>query len=142
MRRNQCQNNINHVLVVVIEDTNYVDDVIFDSTRVDSPQYDFVSKLPLFLRGREEFIGIQNDLKKVIAQGKPLNSDNTCPLSGLEQVYWEKFTWIQRYYQDIPYLQARINQVLAQNIDLERENSVLRADMQQTSPREKKRSKK
>jgi hypothetical protein len=46
----------------------------------------------------------------VIAQGKPLNSNNKHPLPGLEQVYCEEcFTWIQGYYQDIPYFQARLN---------------------------------
>jgi hypothetical protein len=78
-----------------------------------------------------------------MAQGKPLNSDDMRPLPRLEQVYCEEcFTWIQRYYQDIPYLQAQLNQVLARNIVLERENLDLRASVQQTSPRASKRSRK
>jgi regulator of replication initiation timing len=110
---------------------------------VGSPQYDLFSNLPPFLRECEGFTGIQNDLKTMIAQGKPLNSDNKYPLPDLEHVYClECFTWIQRYYQDIPYLQARINHVLARNRDLERENLDLRADLQNNPPRANKRSKK
>jgi regulator of replication initiation timing len=110
---------------------------------VDSPQYDFVSNLPPFLREQEGFLGIQNDFKMIMEQCNPLNSDDTCPLPRLEQVYSEEcFTWIHRYYQDIPYLQAQINQVMARNIVLERENFDLRASLQQNSPRASKRSRK
>jgi hypothetical protein len=57
MTRNQCQNHSKLIPTVVIEDTNFVDDVRFDSTRVDSPQYDFVSNLPLFLRDVKDLQG-------------------------------------------------------------------------------------
>ena len=90
---------------------------------MDSPQYDFVSKLPLFLKEQEGFSKIQYDLKRVMTQDKPLRSYHTCPLPNLEHVYCEDFfNWIQRYYQDIPDLQAQINQVMARNFVLEREN--------------------
>jgi len=65
----------------------------------------FLSNLPPFLKEQEGFSGIQYDLKKVMEQYKPLNSDHTRPLPNLEQVYYEGcFCWIQRNYQDIPYL--------------------------------------
>jgi hypothetical protein len=121
---------------LIIEDTISVDDAISDATRIDSPQYDFVSNLPPFLKEQEGFLGIQYDLKRVMAQDKPLNSYHTRPLPNLEQVYCEDcFNWIQRYYQDIPYLQAQLNQVMARNLVLERENEDLRASIQLVSPR-------
>jgi len=73
-------------------------------------------------------------------QDKPLNSYHTLPLTNLEQVYCEDcFNWIQRYYQDIPYLQAQINQFMAHNLLMERENEDLRASIQLVSPKASKR---
>ena len=40
MTRNRYQNRDKPIPTVVIEDTIYVKDARFDSTRVDSPQYD------------------------------------------------------------------------------------------------------
>jgi hypothetical protein len=80
-----------------------VDDASSDATKIDSPQYDFVSNLPPFLKEQEGFSGIQYDLKRVMEQDKPLNSDHTRPLPNLEHVYCEGcFNWIQRYYQGHP----------------------------------------
>ena len=60
-----------------------------------------------------------------MVQDKPLNLDHTRPLLNLGQVYYEDcFNWIQRSYQDIPYLKAQLNQVMARNLVLERENEV------------------
>jgi hypothetical protein len=101
-----------------------------------------VSNLPPFLKEQEGFSGIQYDLKNIMEQGKPLNSDQTRPLPNLEQVYCEGcFDWIQRYYQDIPYLQAQLNQVMTQNLVLEKENEDLRASIRSNSPRANKRFK-
>jgi regulator of replication initiation timing len=77
-----------------------------------------------------------------MAQDKPLNSYHTHPLPKLEHVYCEDcFNWIQRYYQDIPYLQAQLNQIMARNLVLERENEDLRASIQQFPPKDGKRFK-
>jgi hypothetical protein len=86
MTRNRHQNRDKPIHTVVIKDTIFVEDANSDATREDFPQYDFVSNLPLFLKEPEGFSGIQNDLKKVMAQDKPLNSKNTRPLPRLEQV--------------------------------------------------------
>jgi regulator of replication initiation timing len=75
-----------------------------------------------------------------MAQDKPLNLDHTLPLPNLEHVYCEDcFNWIQRYYQDIPYLKSQLNQVMARNLVLERENEDLRANIQQFPPKASKR---
>jgi hypothetical protein len=140
MTRNRHQNRDKPIPTVDIEDVISVDDASSDATKIDSPQYDFVSNLPPFLKEQEGFSGIQYDLKRVMEQDKPLNSDHTLPLPNLEQVYCEDcFNWIQRYYQDIPYLQAQLNQVMARNLALEKENEDLRASIQLVSPRANKR---
>jgi hypothetical protein len=56
---------------VCIEDAISVDDASSDATKIDSPQYDFVSNLPPFLKEQEEFLGIQYYLKRVMEQDKP-----------------------------------------------------------------------
>jgi hypothetical protein len=73
-------------------------------------------------------------------QGKPFHLDQTHPLQNLEHVYYEGcFDWIQRYYQDIPYLQAQINHVMTWNLVLEKENEDLRSSIQSNSPKANKR---
>jgi hypothetical protein len=105
MTRNRRQNRENPIPTIDIEDLISVDDTSSDPTKINSPRYDFVSNLPPFLKEQEGFSGIQYDLKKIMEKGKPFNSDQTHPLPNLEQVYCEGcFDWIQRYYQDIPYL--------------------------------------
>jgi hypothetical protein len=89
MTRNRHQNHDKPIPTVVIEDTISVEDASSDATRMDSPQYDFVSNLPPFLKEQEGFSGIQYDLKRVMVQDKPLNSDHTHPLPNLEHVYCE-----------------------------------------------------
>jgi hypothetical protein len=117
MARNRRQNHENPIPTIDIEDPISVDDTSYDPAKINSPRYDFVSNLPPFLKEQEGFSGIQYDLKNIMEQGKPLNSDQTRPLPNLEQVYCEGcFDWIQRYYQDIPYLQAQLNQVMTQNL--------------------------
>jgi regulator of replication initiation timing len=75
-------------------------------------------------------------------QGEPLTTDQTRPLPNLEPVYCEScFDWIQRYYRDIPYLQAQLNQVITQNSVLEKENDDLRACIRSNSHRANKRFK-
>ena len=105
MTRNQHQNHEKPIHTIDIEDPISVDDTNSDPTKINSPRYDFVSNLPPFLKDQGGFSGIQYDLKKIMEQGKHLNSDQTRPLPNLEQAYCEGcFDWIQIYYQDIPYL--------------------------------------
>jgi len=143
MTRNRHQKHDKPIPTIVIEDTISIEDANFDATRMDSVKYNFVSILPPFLKEQEGFLGIQCDLKRFMAQDKPLNSDDTLPLPRLEQVYCEEcFTWIQRYYQDIPYLQSHINQVMAHKMVMERENVDLKSNVQHFSPRATKRFRK
>ena len=99
MTRNKFQKQGKLIPTIVIEDMNSIEDVILDSSRDGSPQYDFVSNIPLFLREHEGFTRIQNDLKTMVAQGKPLNSNHKHSLPDLEHVYCDEcFTWIEGYY--------------------------------------------
>jgi len=66
MTKNRHHNVDKHIPIVDIEDMIFVDDASSDATRIDSPQYDFVSKLPPFLKVQEGFSGIQYDFKRVM----------------------------------------------------------------------------
>jgi hypothetical protein len=99
-----------------------------DDIDADTPQFDFVSNLPPFLKKQEGFSGIQHDLKQVMEQVKLPSTEQTRPLPSIELVHCENcFDWIERYYWDVPYLQAQLNQMVTQNLVLERENDELRA---------------
>jgi hypothetical protein len=142
MARNRRHNHEKPIPTIDIEDTIFVDDTSADSAKINSPQYDFVSNLPHFLKEQEGFSGIQYDLQKIMEQGEPLTSDQTRPFPNLEHVYCGScFHWIQRYYQDIPYLQAQLNQVITRNSILEKENGDLRASIRSNLLRANKRLK-
>jgi hypothetical protein len=58
MTRNKHQICDKPVPTIVIEDTIFIEDIDFDATGMDSPQYDFVSNLPPFIKDQEGFLGI------------------------------------------------------------------------------------
>jgi hypothetical protein len=66
MTRNRHQNNDKPIPTVDVKDMIFVDDASSDATKIDSPQYDFVSNLPPFLKEKEGFSGIQYDFKRVM----------------------------------------------------------------------------
>jgi regulator of replication initiation timing len=56
------------------------------------------------------------------------STEQARPFPSIEPVHCENcFDWIERYYRDVPYLQAQLNQMVAQNSVLERENDELKA---------------
>jgi hypothetical protein len=55
MTRNRHRNHDKPIPTVVIKDTISVEDTSFDDTRMDSPQYDFVSNFPPFLKEQDGF---------------------------------------------------------------------------------------
>jgi hypothetical protein len=84
-----------------------------DDTNVDASQFDFISNLPPFLKKKQGFSGIQHDLKRIMEQCKLLTTNQTWPLPSMEPVHCENcFDLIERYYRDVPYLQAQLNQVV------------------------------
>jgi hypothetical protein len=50
MTRNRHKIHDKPIPTMVIKDMIFVDDASYDSTRMNSPQYDFVSNLPPFLK--------------------------------------------------------------------------------------------
>jgi hypothetical protein len=108
----------------------------------DAIQYDFISNLPPFLKNQEGFSGIQHDLKQITGQTKFPSAKQAQPLPTIEPVHCENcLDWVERYYRDIPYLQAQLNQMVAQNSLLERENDELKACVRSNAHRENKRIK-
>jgi hypothetical protein len=75
-------------------------------------------------------------------QDKLPTTEQTRPLPSMELVHCENcFDWIERYHQDVPYLQAQLNQVATWNSVLERENDELRACVRSNAHRANKRFK-
>jgi hypothetical protein len=143
MTRNRHQNHDKPIPTVVIEDTISVEDASSDATRMDSPQYDFVSNLPPFLKEQEGFSGIQYDLKRVMAQDKPLNSDHTRPLPNWNRYTVKNVSLGSRGIIKISLIcKLNLIRLWLVTLVLERENEDLRASVQQTSPRASKRFRK
>jgi hypothetical protein len=131
MLRNRHHDREKPIPVIDVDNQIFVDD-----TSINAPQFDCVSNLPPFLKKQKGFSGIQHDLKRIMEQGKSPCIDPTVPLPSIEPVYCENcFDWIERYYRDIPYLQAQVNQVVTWNSVLERENDELKACIRSTSYR-------
>jgi len=83
-------------------------------------QYDFVSKLPLYLKGKEGFTGISYDLKQAIGKQEILIVDYIPHRSFIAPVHCDSFLdWIEHYFRDILFLQAQVKRLAAQNSLLE-----------------------
>jgi hypothetical protein len=68
-------------------------------------QYDFVSKLPPCLRGREEFAGISHDLEHATGKNEVPMVDCIPRQSTIPPVHCDScLDWIEHYYRDIPLL--------------------------------------
>jgi hypothetical protein len=144
--RNRHRDHEKPIPVIEVDDRISEDDIDDqipeDDIDVDTPQFDFVSNLPPFLKKQQGFSGIQHDLKRIMEQDKLPTTEQTRPLPSMELVHCENcFDWIERYYQDVPYLQAQLNQVVTQNSVLERENDELRACVRSNAHRANKRIK-
>jgi hypothetical protein len=91
-------------------------------------QYDFVSRLPLFLKGQEGFAGIIHDLKQATGRSEASIVVYTQPRPTIALVHCDNcLDWVERYYRDIPYLQAQLKHYVACNSLLEQENQELKA---------------
>jgi hypothetical protein len=111
----------------LIAEDDINDQILGDDIDVDTTQLDFISNLPPFLKKHEGFSGIQHDLKQIMGQVKFPSTEQARPLPSIEPVHCENwFDWIEIYFWDVPYLQAQLNQMVAQNSVLERDNDDLR----------------
>jgi hypothetical protein len=83
-------------------------------------QYNFVSRLPPFLKGQEGFVGIGHDLKQATGRAEAPIAEYTQPRPAIAPVHCENcLDWVERYYRDIPYLQAQLKHLAACNSLLE-----------------------
>jgi hypothetical protein len=101
-------------------------------------QYDFVSILPSFLKYQKGFAGIGHDLKQATRNTKAPIAEYTQPLPAIAPVHCDNcLDWVERYYKEIPYLQAQLKHLAARNSLLERENQELKACAYRASKRPK-----
>jgi hypothetical protein len=83
-------------------------------------QYDFVSKLPLCLKGKEGFAGIGHDLEQATGKHEIPIADCIPHRSAITPVHCDScLDWIERYYRDILLLQVQVKHLAAQNSLLE-----------------------
>jgi hypothetical protein len=91
--------------------------------------YDFVTNLPPCLKGKEGFSGIGLGQGKITCKVDTTMSDCTLHQHIVPHVQCDVcFHWIERYYTDIPILQARIKTLTAQSESLRQENLDLRVN--------------
>jgi hypothetical protein len=132
--RNRQRDHLSSIPVIEVDDHLSEDEIdkflaqedvddqfLGNETGIEAIQYDFVSKLPSFLKNQEGFAGIRHDLKQVTEQTKMPSAKHTQPLPTIAPVHCENcLDWVERYYRDIPYLQAQLNHMVARNSLLEK----------------------
>jgi hypothetical protein len=101
-------------------------------------QYDFVSRLPPFLKGQEGFAGISHDLKQVTEKHEIPVVEYVPPQPAIASTLCDScLDWVERYYRDVPLLQAQVKHLAAHNSLLERENQELKACTERVNKRPK-----
>jgi hypothetical protein len=76
--------------------------------------------LPLCLRGKEGFSGISHDLEQATGKNEVPIVDCIPRQSTIAPVHCDNcLDWIERYYRDIPLLQAQVKCLATQNSLLE-----------------------
>jgi hypothetical protein len=81
-------------------------------------------------------------LKQATEKTKAPIAKHTQPLPAIAPVHCENcLDWVERYYRDIPYLQAQLKHMAARNSLLERENQELKACIRSNADRASKRFK-
>jgi hypothetical protein len=121
----QCSDQeINDFLVQEHPDNQYSENEAI--TQVE--QYDFVSKLPPCLKGKEGFASIIHDLKQATGKHEIPVVDYIPYRFAIVPVHCDNcLDWIERYYIDIMFLQAQVKRLDSRNSLLEKENQGLKA---------------
>jgi hypothetical protein len=119
---------VNEVSDSEIEDFLALEDP--DCQRFDPTEpYDFVTNLPPCLKGKEGFSGIGLGQGKITGKVDTTMFDCTLHQHIVPPVQCDVcLHWIERYYTDIPILQARIKTLTAQSESLRQENLDLRVN--------------
>jgi hypothetical protein len=103
---------------------------------IHTEPYDFVTNLPPCLKGKEGFSGIRQDLKKTTGKTEAPLVDCVPRRSSISPVHCDGcLDWVERYYTDVPLLQARIKTLTAQNDLLKQENLDLKAHAERETKR-------
>jgi hypothetical protein len=93
-----------------------------NETTVQDEQYDLVSRLPPFLKGQEGFVGISHDLKQATEKHEIPVAEYIPPRPAITPMHCDScLDWVERYYMDIPLLQAQVKNLVARISLLERE---------------------
>jgi hypothetical protein len=109
-----------------------------NETNAQVEQYDFVSRFPPCLKGQEGFNGISHDLSQATGKHKIPIADFIPHRSAIAPVHCDScLDWIERYYRDIPLLQAQVKHLAACNYLLEQENQELKAHTERENKRPK-----
>jgi hypothetical protein len=82
MVRNRHHNHEKPIPVIEVNDQIFEND-----TDVDTPQFTFVSNLPPFLKKQQIFLGIQQDLKRIMEWDKLPTIEQTLRLPSMEPVH-------------------------------------------------------
>jgi hypothetical protein len=99
-------------------------------------QYDFVTNLPPCLKGKEGFLGIGHNLEQTTGKNEAPLVDCDPRRSTITPVHCDScLDWIERYYTDVPLLQARVKRLAAQNALLKQENLDLKAHTERENKR-------
>jgi hypothetical protein len=102
-------------------------------------QYDFVTNLPPCLKGKESFSGIDHDLEQTIGKNEAPVVDCVPRRAAITPMHCDScLGWIERYYRDIPLLQAQVKRLATENALLEQENFNLKAHIERKRKRFKK----
>jgi hypothetical protein len=95
-----------------------------------------VSNFPPCLKGKEGFSGISHNLKKTIDKTNVYVADYLLHRPTTSPVHCDGgFEWIERYYIDVPLLQAKIKTLTAQNGPLKQEILDLKAHVDRETKR-------
>jgi hypothetical protein len=109
-----------------------------NETTGQDEQYDFVSRLPPCLKGKEGFAGISRDLKQATGKQEKPVVEYIPHRSAIAPVHCDTcLDWIEHYYRDIPLLQAQVKHLAAHNALLEQENQELKACTERANKRPK-----
>jgi hypothetical protein len=142
MIQNRNRKKDSPIPTITIMDRDSSEDTSQDCEEDSHTQYDFVSNLPPFLQNCEGFSGIQADLKAKLVQERPLETDQQQSIPNLEpECCRDCLAWAQRYYANVSYFQMRLNQVMRQNRELEKDNMKLKIEAQQCISRASKKPK-
>jgi hypothetical protein len=103
---------------------------------VPTEPYDSVTNFPPYLKGKEGFSGIRQNLKQTSSDIDPHLVDFSLHRLVISPIQCDRcFHWVKHYYTDIPLLHAQIKTLIAQNDLLRQENLDLKVHAERKTKR-------